>query len=80
MYEKDIVIYIKGNMVKNFRRSVKLAKASLDNIQLSPWVEKQDVHHWGGGGGVTWSRPSPLGQHFDWLSEYMCPATQQFYF
>lgn len=49
MYEKDIVIYIKGNMVKNFRRSVKLAKASLDNIQLSPWVEKQDVHHWGGG-------------------------------
>ena len=48
MYEKDIVIYIKGNMVKNFRRSVKLAKASLDNIQLGLWVKKQDVHHWWG--------------------------------
>lgn len=45
-------------MVKNFRRSVKLAKASLDNIQLSPWVEKQDVPlGWGvslGQGLVLW--------------------------
>ena len=53
MYEKDIVIYTKGNTAKIFRRSVKLAKARV--WITSSWARGWRSKMYPTGGGVTWS-------------------------